>query len=70
MIYLVAGIVTRMALFKDVPMIGKDLLEDVPVPPGFDTHEVAPSEGNRLVQLLRVKRLYHVSLLPSTLRWP
>ena len=43
---IVAGIVTRMALFEDVPVIGKDLLEDVRVPPGFDNHEVAPSEGS------------------------
>ena len=31
---IVAGVVTRMALFKHVPMIGKDLLEDAPMPRG------------------------------------
>lgn len=64
---IVAGMVTRMALFEDVPVIGKDLFEDVPMPPGFDNHEVAPSEGSRMFRWLKVKRLYHVSALPSTL---
>src|SRR5687768_59647 len=66
-VVIVGGIVTRMALFEDVPVIGKDLLEDVPMPPGFDNHEVAPSKGSRMLRWLRVKRLYHVSALPSTL---
>jgi hypothetical protein len=63
---IVAGVIGRMSLFEDIPMISKDLLEDVRVPPGFDNHEVAPSQGSRLFWLLRVKRFYHVSPVPST----
>jgi hypothetical protein len=44
-----------MGLFEDAPVIGKDLLEDAPMPPGFDSHQVAPSEGSRLFRwLLRI----------------
>ena len=56
----IASVVARMALFEDVPMIRKDLLEDVPMPPGFDNHEVAPSESSWLFRWLRVKHFYHV----------
>jgi hypothetical protein len=66
----IVGIVTRMALFENVPVIDKYLLEDVPVSPGFDNHQVAPSKGSRMFRLLRVKRLYHGSPLLSTLRRP
>ena len=63
---IVAGVIARMSLFEDIPMISKDLLEDVGVPPGFDNHEVAPNQGSRLFWWLRVKRFYHVSPVPST----
>jgi len=64
---IIAGMVTRMALFEDVPVIKKDLLEDAPMPPRIDNHEVAPSKGSWLFRFLWVKRFYHVSPLPSTL---
>ncbi len=43
---IVAGVVVRMSLFEDAPM-----------PPGFDSHQVVPSKGSWLFQLLRVKCL-------------
>ena len=56
------GIVTRMGLFEDVPVIGKDLLEDTPVPGDLCHHWVAPSEGDQVVW---VKRFYHDSTASS-----
>src|SRR5207253_10898414 len=44
-------------------MIGKDLLEDTPVPRGLYQHRLAPSWGH---QLVAVKRLYHASAASST----
>jgi hypothetical protein len=47
-------------------MIRKDLFEDVPVLPGFDDHQVAPSKGIGICRMFRVKGLYHISPSPST----
>ena len=38
------------------PVLGKDLLEDTPIPRGCCTHRVAPSWGDMIVT---VQRLYH-----------
>jgi hypothetical protein len=43
-------------VLKRLPVIGKDLLEDPPIPRGFGHYRVAPSEGDRMVT---VKRLSH-----------
>src|SRR6266446_5744118 len=60
---IVAGIVTRMDVFEPVPVIDKDLFEDVPALSRFDNHQVAPSEGGW--DMLRVQPVYHVSPAPS-----
>src|SRR6516165_9508180 len=39
--------VARTALFKPLPVIDKDLFEDVPVPRRLDEHQITPSEGVR-----------------------
>src|SRR5713101_620006 len=63
----VGGLIPRMGALKRVPVIGKDLLEDTPVPRGLCHHRVAPSWGD---DLLTVKRLYHASSASSTLHRP
>src|SRR5262244_1129982 len=40
-------IVARTELFKPLPVIDKDLFEDVPVPRRLDDHQITPSEGVR-----------------------
>ena len=45
-----------MGVLKRVPVLGKDLLEDTPVPRGCCSHQVAPSWGDKIVA---VKRFYH-----------
>src|SRR2546426_12066102 len=52
-----------MGTLKRVPVIGKDLLEDTPVPRGWWHHRIAPSRGH---QIVAVKRLYHASAASST----
>ena len=42
---IIAGVVARVDLFEAVPVIDKDLLEDVPVPGRLENHQSAPSEG-------------------------
>src|SRR5262247_3934928 len=44
---IVGRIVARMELFKPLPVIDKDLFEDVPVPRRLDDHQITPSEGDR-----------------------
>ena len=44
---IIAGVVARLDLFEAVPVIDKDLLEDVPVPARLENHQSAPSEGYR-----------------------
>src|SRR5262245_1514837 len=59
----VRRLIPRMGVLKRLPVIGKDLLEDTPIPRGFGHHRVAPSEGDRIVT---VKRLYHGLAAAST----
>src|SRR6266700_3176934 len=56
-------LITRMGALKRVPVLGKDLLEDTPVPRGLWHHRGAPSWGD---ELLTVQRLYHASSASST----
>jgi len=39
----IPGLVARMGTLKRLPVVGKDLLEDVPVPRGRCKHTRAPS---------------------------
>src|SRR5207302_9460743 len=57
------GLISRRRLLKRLPVIGKDLLEDIPVPRGCCNHQGAPSWG---VHMFAVKRLYHGSPASST----
>src|SRR5438876_1258175 len=59
----VGGLIPRMGALKRVPALGKDLLEDTPVPRGLWHHRGAPSWGD---ELLTVQRLYHASSASST----
>src|SRR5215813_2474776 len=59
----VGRLVARMGVGKRVPVIGKDLMKDTPVPRGSYQHRLAPSWGH---QLVAVKRLYHASAASST----
>src|SRR5262245_7801996 len=59
----VGRLVARIGAGKRGPVIGKDLLEDTPVPRGVDHHRVTPSGGDELVVM---KRLYHASAASST----
>jgi hypothetical protein len=63
----VERLVARMGVGKRVPVIGKDLLEDTPVPRRGGHHRVTPS-GND--DLLVMKRLSHASAASSTLPPP
>src|SRR5437764_1287149 len=45
-----------MGVLKRLPVVGKDLFEDAPVPRGYCNHPVAPSGGDTIVTM---KRLYH-----------
>src|SRR4051794_39232750 len=58
----VGRLIARMGVGKRVPVIGKDLLEDTPVPRGVGHHRVTPRGG---VDLLVMKRLYHASAASS-----
>jgi hypothetical protein len=51
---IVRRVVARTELFKPLPVIVKDLLEDTPVPGSLHHHRVAPSWGD---QIVLVKRL-------------
>ena len=53
---IVRRVVARAELFKPLPVIGKDLFEDTPIPGSLCHHRVAPSGGD---QIVLVKRLYH-----------
>src|SRR5437867_10325661 len=59
----VGRLVAGMGVLKRIPVIGKDLFEDVPVPRGCCKHQGAPSEG---VGIVAVQRLYHASSALST----
>jgi hypothetical protein len=51
-----------MGVLQGGPVIGKDRLEDAPVPRGLCHHRVAPSWG---VGIVAVERLYHASSAAS-----
>ena len=59
---IVRRLVTRKGVLKRGPVLGKDLLEDTPVPRGLYHHRVAPRWGGSMVA---VQRLYHVSSASS-----
>ena len=59
----VRRLITGMGALKRFPVIGKDLLEDTPVPRGWWHHQIAPSRGH---QIVAVKRLYHALAASST----
>jgi hypothetical protein len=59
----VGRLVAWMGVFEPVPVLSKDLLEDIPVPRGLWHHRGAPSWGD---DLLTVQRLYHASSASST----
>jgi hypothetical protein len=60
---IVALIIARIDAFKPVPVLDKDLLEDVPVPRGFCNHQGAPSWG---VRMCAVQLFYHTLAAQST----
>src|SRR6266568_1377669 len=64
---IIRRLVTRMGVLKRVPVIGKDLLEDTPVPRGCCNHRVVPSGGDTIVT---VQRLYHGLPASSTPHQP
>src|SRR5215831_9498326 len=62
-VVVVGRLVARMGALKRLPMVSKDLLENIPVPRGGCYHRIAPSWGD---QLVAVPRLYHASAVSST----
>src|SRR5919199_540369 len=60
---IVGGMVARIDVLKPVPVLDKDLLEDVPVLRGCCKHAGAPSWGRGICA---VQLLYHVSPPQST----
>jgi hypothetical protein len=60
---IVAGIVARVDVFEAIPVIDKDLFEDVGVLSRCYLYQIAPSKG---VGLLGIERFYHVSRSAST----
>jgi len=60
---IVARIIARIDTFEPVPVIDKDLCEDIPVPRGFCNHQGAPSWG---VVIVAVPLFYHASPASST----
>ena len=68
----VRRLVARMSLLKRLPVVSKDLLEDMPVPRGGCHHRIAPSGGD---QSGAMERLYHAAAAsstphPASLRYP
>src|SRR5689334_25382846 len=59
----IGGLIARMGVLKRLPVIGKDLLKDTPVPGGCCKHPRPPSEGRWIVT---VPWLYHGSSALST----
>ena len=47
----VRRLVARMGLLKRLPVVSKDLLEDIPVPRGGCHHRIAPSGGDQIVAM-------------------
>src|SRR6266403_4928599 len=57
-IMIVGGLIARMGVGESIPVVGKDLLEDVPVPCGCCQHKGPPrSERDKVA----IPRLYHSS---------
>jgi hypothetical protein len=59
----VALIVPRIDALKSVPVLGKDLFEDVPILRGFGMHQAASLRG---VGLCVIARFYHIPPTTST----
>jgi hypothetical protein len=59
----VGRIITMLGWCTPVPVLNKNLLEDVPVPRGFCDHRGAPSWS---VGIVAVTLFYHASSAPST----
>src|SRR5256712_1866480 len=57
-IMIVGGLIARMGVGEALPVVGKDLLEDVPVPCGCCQHEGPPSSESDKVA---IPLLYHSS---------
>src|SRR5678815_249356 len=62
-IIVIGGLIPRMGVLKRLPLIGKDLLKDAPVPGGCCQHPRPPSEE---VKMVVGPWLYHVSSTLST----
>ena len=60
---IVAGIVARVDVFEAIPVIDKDLFEDVGVLRRCCHHQIVPSKG---IGFLGIERFYHVSRSAST----
>src|SRR5262249_44807518 len=64
----IRGLVARMGVLKRLPVIGKELLKDTPVPGGYCKHPRPPSEGgwdcDGAVVVPRLSRAVHS---PSTM---
>jgi hypothetical protein len=60
---IVAGIVARVDVFEAIPVIDKDLFENVGVLSRCCHHQIVPSKG---IGLLGIERFYHVSRSAST----
>src|SRR5215510_8044239 len=59
----VALIIARIEVFKPIPVLVKDLFEDIPVQRGLCSHQAVPSWG---MEMCAVTLLYHVSPAQST----
>src|SRR5215475_750392 len=61
----IGGLIARMSVLKRLPVIGKDLLKDTPVPGGCCKHPRPPSEGgwdcDGAVVVPRLSRAVHSS---------
>ena len=60
---IIAGIVARVDVFEALPMLDKDLFEDIGGLASLCQHQSAPSEG---MGLEGMERFYHVSHSEST----
>src|SRR5207302_114952 len=60
---IVAGIVARVDVFEAIPVIDKDLFEDVGVLRRCCHHQIVPSKS---IGFLGIERFYHVSRSAST----
>ena len=63
---IVGRVVARTELFKPIPVIDKDLFEDVPVPRRFNNHQIAPREDVGLLGIERFTTFDALDLPPSS----